>query len=196
MNFNNLLKADLSFGNGFTWAKIRVHCPRQGCPPAVYKETCSYHRTSDACFSYTTKGQFSGQRAGHREPKDGYGRVDRYPAGKLILRSLIETLAYLLKYLRERLALDFSSSLVISTSLGFWVTSNYCLLPSSFPMIWGYQPLPRGEDFLHLRYLPITICRYWINSHLVNCPSVSMRVFLPANHAIILSGYEIIVHSL
>ena len=80
-------------------------------------------------------GQFSGQRAGHREPKDGYGRVDRYPAGKLILRSLIETLAYLLKYLRERLALDFSSSLVISTSLGFWVTSNYCLLPSSFRMI-------------------------------------------------------------
>lgn len=148
------------------------------------------------CYCVIQTSQFSEQRVGQRELKDRCGRVDRFPAGKLILGSLIETLAYLLKYLRELLALDFPSSLVISTPLGFWVTSNYCLLPSSFPMIWGYQPLPKGEDFLHSRYLPITTCRYWINSHLVNCPSVSMRVFHPSNYAIVLPGYEIIVHSL
>ena len=87
------------------------------------------------CYCVIQRSQFSGQRVGQRELKDRYGRVDRFPAGKLIPGSLIETPAYLLKYLRELLALDFSSSLVISTPLGFWVTSNYCLLPSSFPMI-------------------------------------------------------------
>lgn len=54
---------------------------------------------------------------------------------QLILRSPIETLTYLLKYLRGLLALNFSSILVISTPLGFWLTCYYCLLPLSFPMM-------------------------------------------------------------
>ena len=31
INLNRLLKADTSFGDSLTLAKIRAHCPKQGC---------------------------------------------------------------------------------------------------------------------------------------------------------------------
>lgn len=102
---------------------------------------------------------------------------------------------YLLWYLRGLLSLDCSNILIISTLLGSWLVF-YCLLPPlSFFMIWGCQLLPWDTDFLNQKYLPEATCKYWVNIHLVNCSSVSMRLSHLNNYAILLSGYEIITYT-